>query len=85
MWQKYFKLKGLVPGRVIVSGYGEIDFSRSDVPVETCKRLFENDFEFLEITEEGKRYLYGTEPTAEEAESEKPKKKTSRKKIEKPE
>lgn len=58
MWRKYFKLIKLVPGKVIVQGYGTIDFS-GDVPVELCQQLWENDFEFLQITEEGKRVLYG--------------------------
>ena len=57
MWSKYFKLKGLVPGRVVVAGYGEIDFSQN-VPVETCRELFENDWPFIDITEEGKLKFY---------------------------
>jgi hypothetical protein len=60
MWRLYFKLVKLVPGKVIVQGYGTLDFSRDDIPVETCKALYETDFEFLEITEEGMRELYGT-------------------------
>jgi hypothetical protein len=59
MWRRYFKLVKLVPGKVIVQGYGTLDFSRDDVPVEVCKALYEADFEFLEITEEGKAALYG--------------------------
>lgn len=47
-----------MPGKVIVQGHGTIDFS-GDVPVELCQQLWENDFEFLQITEEGKRALYG--------------------------
>jgi hypothetical protein len=58
MWRRYFKLVKLVPGKVIVQGYGTLDFSR-DIPVETCKALYEADFEFLEITAEGMRELYG--------------------------
>jgi len=60
MWRRYFKLVKLVPGKVIVQGYGTLDFSGS-VPIEVCKELYENDFEFLEITDEGKRELYGIE------------------------
>lgn len=58
MWRKYFKLVKLVPGKVIVQGHGTIDFA-GEVPVELCQKLYEEDFEFLEITEEGKRVLYG--------------------------
>jgi len=62
MWRRYFKLVKLLPGKVIVQGYGTLDFSRDDILVETCKALYETDFDFLEITEEGKRELYGIEP-----------------------
>lgn len=64
MWTKYFKVVKIRRGRVITPRHGEIDFSRDDVPVETCKELFEDDFPYLEITEEGKRVLYGVEPPA---------------------
>ena len=50
-------------GRLITPRHGEIDFSRDDIPVETCKELFEEDFPYLEITEEGKREFYGIKPT----------------------
>jgi hypothetical protein len=58
MWRRYFKLVKLVPGKVIVQGYGTLDFA-GDIPVETCKALYETDFEFLEITALGKKELYG--------------------------
>lgn len=60
MWRRYFKLVKLVPGKVIVQWHGTIDFA-GDVPVDLCQKLYEEDFEFLEITEEGKRDLYGIE------------------------
>ena len=59
MWTKYFKLVGLRRGSVITPSHGEIDFSRDDIPVETCKQLFEADFHYLEITVEGKKEFYG--------------------------
>jgi len=59
MWTQYFKLVKLRRGRVITPSHGEIDFSRDDIPVEICKELFEKDFLYLEITEEGKKELYG--------------------------
>ena len=73
MWRKYFKLVKLVPGKVIVQGFGTIDFS-GDVAVETCKKLYENDFEYLEITEDGKRELYGVHPPKPEVKSTEPEK-----------
>ena len=49
-------------GRIVTPRHGEIDFSRDDISVETCKELYEEDFPYLEITEEGKQVLYGIEP-----------------------
>lgn len=59
MWRKYFKVVRLVPGRVVVQGHGEIDFSKDNLPVELCMKLYEADFRYLEITELGKTELYG--------------------------
>ncbi len=62
MWTKYFKIVKIRRGRVVTPSHGEIDFSRDDISIEICKELFEDDFPYLEITEEGKRELYGIEP-----------------------
>ena len=59
MWKKYFKVVKLVPGEVVVPGYGTIDFSKDNISVEVCCKLFESDFPYLAITEEGKDFLYG--------------------------
>jgi len=59
MWKKYFKVVRLVPGEVVVPGYGTIDFSKDNISVEVCCKLFESDFPYLAITEEGKDFLYG--------------------------
>ena len=59
MWKKYFKVVKLVPGEVVVPGYGTIDFSKDNISVEVCQKLFESDFPYLAITEEGKNFLYG--------------------------
>ena len=59
MWKKYFKVVGIVPGPVIIYGFGTVDFSRDDLPVELCKQLFEADSRYLKITPEGKEKLYG--------------------------
>ena len=75
MWTTYFKFIKLLRGRVITPSHGEIDFSRDDLPVNTCKELFEKDFPYLEITEEGKKKLYGIEtevPSSTISESETP-------------
>jgi hypothetical protein len=59
MWKKYFKVVKLVPGEVVVPGYGTIDFSKDNISVEVCQNLVESDFPYLAITEEGKNFLYG--------------------------
>ena len=59
MWKKYFKVVKLVPGEVVVPGYGTIDFSKDNISVEVCCKLFESDFPYLAITEEGKDFFYG--------------------------
>lgn len=59
MWKKYFKVVKLVPGEVVVPGYGIIDFSKDNISLEVCCKLFESDFPYLAITEEGKKFLYG--------------------------
>lgn len=67
MWTKYFKIIKVRRGRVITPSHGEIDFSRDDIPVETCRELYEADFPYIEITDQGKKELYGIEPEAPES------------------
>jgi len=62
MWRRYFKLIKLRPGKVINQEFGEIDFRKDNIPVDTLKKLFESDFPYLEITDEGKEVLYGIKP-----------------------
>jgi len=59
MWTDYFRFIKLRRGRVITPSHGEIDFSRDDISVETCKELFDRGFPYLELTELGKREWYG--------------------------
>ena len=59
MWTDYFNFIKLRRGRVITPSHGEIDFSRDDISVETCKELFDWGFPYLELTELGKKELYG--------------------------
>lgn len=63
MWKKYFRVVKILPGRVVTPGHGELDFSRDDLPVEIVQQLYEEDFQYLEITEEGKKELYGIDKT----------------------
>lgn len=58
-WTKYFKFIKLKRGRVVTRRFGLIDFSRDDLPIETLKALYEEDFPYLAITPEGEKILYG--------------------------
>ena len=62
MWKSYFNFVKLRPGRVVTQMFGELDFSSDKIPLETIKALFESDFPYLEITTEGKSFLYGIKP-----------------------
>ncbi len=62
MWKQYFTVVGIVPGPVIVQGFGTVDFSNNNLSVETCKKLYEADCRFLQLTEAGKQKLYKVKP-----------------------
>jgi len=74
MWTDYFRFIKLHRGRIITPSHGEIDFSRDDIPVETCQELYDRGFPYLELTELGKKEMFGVEPVAEPVDA-KPKKK----------
>jgi hypothetical protein len=61
MWTDHFRFIKLRRGRVITPSHGEIDFCRDDISVETCKELYEKGFPYLELTELGKREMFGIE------------------------
>jgi hypothetical protein len=65
MWKRYFKFIKLKPGRVVTALFGELDFSRDDIPVETIKTLYESDFPYLKITDAGLKEFYGIGPLEE--------------------
>ena len=66
MWQDYFKLIKLKPGRVITHLFGELDFSRDNLSLEVLKKLYERDFPYLEITPLGKARIYGIPEIADD-------------------
>jgi len=65
MWKLYFNFIKLKPGRVITSQCGDIDFRSDNISIETIKKLYESDFPYLQITELGKKELYGIDPVTE--------------------
>ena len=54
-----FKFIKLRRGRVITPSHGEIDFSADNIGIEICKVLFDMGFPYLELTELGKKEMYG--------------------------
>lgn len=66
MWQKFFILKGIVPGPVVTHKYGKIDFSRDDLSVPMLKDLYEDNFPYLDITPAGLKELYSNPSHATE-------------------
>lgn len=77
MWKKYFVFT-LKPGRVITRQFGEIDFRSDNIEIAKLQRLYEDDFPYLKLTDQGMRELYGIgEPVA--ATSGMPVKKTRKK------
>ena len=47
-WRSKYKVVRIVPGKVIVKRYGEIDFSRDDLPEELCEKLIKEGCPYLE-------------------------------------
>jgi len=68
MWQEYFRFVKLKPGKVFTALLGEIDFSSDSIPLEKIKQLYESNFPYLEITEEGKKRFGGSDELAIKAE-----------------
>lgn len=47
MWKDNFKLIGIKPGKVITRQFGELDFSRDDLPEEQLEELCKSGFPYL--------------------------------------
>ena len=73
MWTDYFKLIRLKPGKVITFLCGEVDFSKPNLSLEVLKKLWESDFPYLQITESGKKELYGIMEKPDKLETKDPK------------
>jgi hypothetical protein len=62
MWQKYFKVVGIVPGPVIFPKHGRIDFANPNLDLQLVKELFENNCIYLQPTPLGLTEFYGVAP-----------------------
>jgi hypothetical protein len=65
MWQKYFKVVKVVPGPVIIPGYGKIDLSSPNLPLSLVQELFEKDCPYLQITPQGIEHIYNMQDNAQ--------------------
>ena len=59
-FEKYFRVIKIVPTIVHNPKFGQIDLR--DLSVEQAKELYEDDFPYLELTEEGKKNLFPPPP-----------------------
>lgn len=50
---EYFKIIKIVPGRVVVPGFGILDFSKT-VSTDVCEILYKKGFPYLGLTSKGK-------------------------------
>ena len=64
MWNEYFTLINVLPGRIVTPRFGTLDFSDPSLPVEKVQALFEDDFPYLQITPLGMDALYPVPPLA---------------------
>jgi len=64
MWNDYFTLINVLPGRIVTPRFGTLDFSDPSLPVEKVQALFEDDFPYLQITPLGMETLYPMPPLA---------------------
>ena len=53
---KYFRLKGIEPGKVVTKKFGMLDF-REKIPLSVLKELYNSGFPYLELTTEGEKRL----------------------------
>ncbi len=50
-WTEKYKVIGVKPGKVITRKFGTLDFSKDNIPVEKCDKLYESGFPYLEKIE----------------------------------
>ena len=64
IWTEYFTLIKVLPGRIVTTRFGTLDFSDPMLPVEKLQALFEDDFPYLRITPMGMETFYPVTPLA---------------------
>jgi hypothetical protein len=62
MWKKYFSVVKIVPGPVVIPGWGEINFASDKIPLSTIQELYEKDCPYLRINQLGLDTLYPVQP-----------------------
>jgi hypothetical protein len=64
IWTDYFNLIKVLPGHIVTSRFGTLDFSDPNLPMEKLESQFEDDFPYLQITPLGMEALYPVPPLA---------------------
>ena len=64
MWERYFKLCNIKPGKVVIHKFGLINFADPNIPPEKVLKIYKSGCRFLELTPEGEEYLYGRKTTS---------------------
>lgn len=59
MWQNYFRVIKVLPGKIIMPGFGQVDLSNPNIPLKRIQDLFEADCPYLEPTPLALSELYG--------------------------
>lgn len=47
-WKSKYKVVGVKPGKIRTKKFGDLDFSKDNIPVEKCDKLYESGFPYLE-------------------------------------
>ena len=55
LWATYYDVVGIKPGKIVIPGTGEVDFSNEKLPVEQIRKIHDKGCRFLKLTEEGKK------------------------------
>ena len=58
-WTKYFKTTSLTPFRLLVRGFGIVDFSKKELDEKILYQIWESGLPYLELTDAGKKKFLG--------------------------
>lgn len=62
MWQKYFNVIKITPGRIVSPRFGTIDLANPNIKLEIITQLYEDNCPYLQITPLGLQEIYDITP-----------------------